>query len=403
MAEARRFVLAHQRLLPPHQLHGKAGILEFFQHIGCIQFDPIDVVGRNPDLVLQSRVRNHRTQLLDELLYAERRLLDGWDKVASIYLASDWPYFERHRARMRRRYQGGQDWPKRLADHVVERIGSDGPLSSTDFTHDEMAIGGWGQPTRLVRQVMNGLYAMGQLGVNERIGTRRTFDLIERLVAPEMLDQDDPHHADPDYQDWHVLRRVRTMGLANPSVTELWLGITGVKAVERRATLARLTERGAVISVEIEGLRGRTLVMASQDLPTLDAIRPGINGGRRAAFIAPLDNLVWDRQLLEWLFDFEYRWEVYTPEAKRKYGYYVLPVLYGERFVGRIEPAFDRKSGLLTIRNWWWEPGVRVSRTMQSALGVCLRRFMRYLEAEGLQLGPALRRKPDLEWMREQA
>lgn len=399
-SEARRFLLAHQRLLPPHQLHGKAGILEFTQHIGCIQFDPIDVVGRNPDLVLQSRLRDHRPRLLEQLLYQERRLLDGWDKVASIYRTSDWPYFERHRARMRRRYGSADEWPARLAEEVVERVRREGPLSSTDFSHDQMATGSWGQPTRVVRQVINGLYAMGKLGVSLRIGTRRAFDLIERLIPAEVLAGDDPHPADPDYQDWHVLRRIRSMGLANPSVTELWLGMTGVRAVERREALARLTERGAVVPVQVERVP-RGLVMAAQDRGTLEAVRSGAGGRPRAAFLAPLDNLVWDRQLLEWLFDFEYRWEVYTPAAKRRYGYYVLPVLYGERLIGRIEPAFDRKSGMLTVRNWWWEPGVRASQAMQSALRVCLRRFLRYLDAVGLKLGPALKGKPDLGWMRE--
>lgn len=396
---ARRFLLMHQHLLPPHQLRGKTSILEFVRHVGCIQFDPIDVVGRNPDLVLQARVADYRSRHLDELLYSERRLWDGWDKLASIYLTSDWPYFERQRARMRRQH-GSPDNPlMRVADHLLERIQGEGALSSIDFSHDEQIEGGWGRPTRLVRQALEILYAMGELGIHHRVGTRRFYDRIERLLPAELLRRPNPNPDDRSYHDWHALRRVRTAGLVNPSATELWLGITRMKAPERRKALDRLVERGELLPVQIEGIPRRTFYLAAQDRPTLEAARAGFSGRRRAAFLAPLDNLTWDRQLLEWLFDFEYRWEVYTPPAKRKYGYYVLPVLYGERFIARVEPSFDRKSSLLTINNWWWEPGVRVSPAMQSALRVCLGRFQAYLKAEELQLGPELHGKPDLEWM----
>ena len=100
---ARRFVFAHHHLWPPRQLKGKDGVRQYIQHVGAIQFDPINIVGRNPDLVLQSRVADFTLGILDELLYEDRLLLDGWDKMASIYSVGDWPYFARQRARMRQR------------------------------------------------------------------------------------------------------------------------------------------------------------------------------------------------------------------------------------------------------------------------------------------------------------
>ena len=400
---ARRFLLAHQHLLPPRRLSGKAGILHFIQHVGCIQFDPIDVVGRNPELVLQARVRDHRSQLLQELLYTDRLLVDGWDKLASVFLTSDWPYFARHRARMWKHHGGADNPPMQLASSLVERIRQEGPLSSIDFAHDQKVQGGWGRPTRLVREAFEILNAMGELGVHHRVGTRRFFDLNDRLIPAEVLARDDPHPDDEAYQAWHVLRRVRTVGLVNPAATEFWLGIPGVKSQARREALARLVERGDLIAVQIEGVPGRTFFLASADLPTLEAVRSGHPSRRQAALIAPLDNLIWDRQLLRWLFDFNYTWEVYTPESKRTYGYYVLPVLYGDRFVARVDPSFDRKSRVLTLNNWWWEPGILVSKPMQAALQACLRDFLGYLQAEGLRLGSRLRRKPQLGWLRELA
>jgi hypothetical protein len=400
---ARRFLLAHQHLLPPRRLSGKAGILHFIQHIGCIQFDPIDVVGRNPELVLQARVRDHRPQLLQELLYADRLLVDGWDKLASIYLTSDWPYFARHRTRMRTHHGRSDNPPMQLANALIERIRREGPLSSIDVAHDQKVLGGWGRPTRLVREAFEILNAMGELSVHHRVGTRRFFDLNDRLIPAEVLARDDPHPDDEAYRAWHVLRRVRSVGLANPNSAEYWHGIPGVKRGEQRAVLARLAERGDLIAVQIEGVPGRTFFLASADLPTLEAVRSGRSGRRQAALIAPLDNLVWDRQMLRWLFDFHYSWEVYTPQAKRRYGYYVLPVLYGDRFVARVDPSFDRKSRVLTLNNWWWEAGIQVSRAMQVALQTCLGDFLRYLQAESLQLGRGLKRKPDLGWLHELA
>jgi uncharacterized protein YcaQ len=98
--DARRFLLAHQHLWPPRRLEDKAGIMDYIRHVGCIQFDPINAVGRNPDLVLQSRVANYHPALLEDLLYTDRQLIDGWDKVASIYSTADWPYFARQRVAM---------------------------------------------------------------------------------------------------------------------------------------------------------------------------------------------------------------------------------------------------------------------------------------------------------------
>ena len=118
---ARRFIFAHQHLYPPRQLTGKDGVQAFIRHVNCIQFDPINVVGRNPDLVLQSRVKDYRPEMLDELLYEDRRLLDGWDKMASIYPVEDWPYFARQRARMEAQFGVPNEIVMQVAPHIIGR------------------------------------------------------------------------------------------------------------------------------------------------------------------------------------------------------------------------------------------------------------------------------------------
>jgi uncharacterized protein YcaQ len=112
-----------------------------------------------------------------------------------------------------------------------------------------------------------------------------------------------------------------------------------------------------------------------------------------------LDNLLWDRRLIKALFDFEYIWEVYKPVAERRYGYYVLPILYGDRFVARFEPGRDRETGALVIKNWWWEPGGGACQQLQTDLLCCFQRFLQYLGADSLQIADAVEEREALGWL----
>ena len=199
------------------------------------------------------------------------------------------------------------------------------------------------------------------------------------------------------YHDWHVLRRIGSMGLTFHQGTDHWLGISHLKAPARNAALERLLSAGLIHPVEVEGWSHKTLYMRASDLPSLEAASSGRQPSRKAAFIAPLDNLIWQRDLLEGLFDFFYRWEVYVPAAKREYGYYVMPVLYGDAFVARMDPKLDRKTQVLRIEGWWWEAGVDpADGAMRRALARALRDFGRYLEAKEIVLGDKARPAPGL-------
>ena len=111
-----------------------------------------------------------------------------------------------------------------------------------------------------------------------------------------------------------------------------------------------------------------------------------------------MDNLIWDRKLVSKIFDFDYKWEVYTPVKERKYGYYVLPIIYNERFIGRFEPIIDRKSNTLLIQNWWWEKDVNVSQDMIDALTICFKNFIKFLNTEKLSIANTLV-KDRLKWI----
>jgi uncharacterized protein YcaQ len=391
-AHARRFLLHHQQLLPPRQLTGRDGILEYVRHVGCIQYDPLNVVGRNPDLVLQSRIAQYDPQWLEDLMHVEHRLLVGWDKMAAVILREAWPHFRRHRELMTDQH-GGKDEPAmKIADFVLEEIRKRGPLCSRDIEHEEKLEWWWGREARLVRAALEVLSATGAILTHHRVRSVRYFDLAERVLPPEILNASDPHPRDEDYEDWHVTRRIGSLGLAPVSgATDYWYGIVGVKGVPGRTkVLARLAGRGEVVPLAVEGIDRRLFFLRTTDLPGLEASAEPAAAPDEAAFLAPLDNAIWNREMLRQLFDFDYRWEVYTPKAKRIYGYYVLPVLYGERFIARAEPILDKKTRVLTIAGWWWEKGVRPNAAMRNALSTCIKEFARYLSAKEIRLGDGL-------------
>jgi hypothetical protein len=370
--------------------------MDLFRHIGCIQFDPIDIVGRNPDLVLQSRVAGYRPSLLEELMYNERHLYVGWDKMAAIVQSAHWPSFARHRALMVRQHGKPETAEMKLAPFVLEEIRKRGPLSSRDIEHDATVDWWWGRKKRLVGASLEILSAMGIVLVHHRARSIRYFDLAERILPREILEAPDPHPADEDYQDWHVVRRIGSLGLAPASgAPEYWWAIMGVKGTAARAAvLTRLAERGDVVPVAVDGVPKRLFFLRASDLPTLEAVgEPSTtptavaSAVAAATFIAPLDNLTWDRELLRQVFGFDYCWEIYKPKEKRAYGYYVLPVLYGDRFIARVEPVYDKKGRVLTFASWWWEKGIRPNAAMRDALRTCVREFAAYLEADSVRVG----------------
>ena len=389
---ARRFLLSHQRLLPPQRLAGKAGILELFEHLGCIQYDPIDIVGRNPDLVLQSRIARYRPSLLDRLMHAEHKVYVGWDKMSALVLRDAWPSFARHRALMVKQHGDAETPEMKVAPLILDEIRRRGPLSSRDIDHAGKVDWWWGRPTRVVHASLEILCSMGVVLPHHRERSVRYFDLAERVFPAEILGAPDPHPDDTSYEDWHVLRRVGSLGLAPANgAPEYWWGIMGVKGGEARArVLARLAERGDAVSVGVSTAPKRTFFVRATDVPTLEAAERDSGHPAEAAFLAPLDNVTWDRELLRQVFDFDYCWEIYKPKEKRTYGYYVLPVLYGERFVARAEPKFDKNERVLSIDGWWWESGVRPDDAMAEALRVALAEFAAYLGATEVRLGGSL-------------
>lgn len=379
-AQARRFLIAYHGLDRYGPKGKEATIREYFAKAGSIQFDPLDVCGKNAELVLQSRVKDFRPSDLYTLLYKKRVLTEGWDKMMCIYNMVDYPGFKRRRNRDLL-YLNSEKCVelKSVSEKIIEEIKKRGALSSLDLDFHEKIDWSWA-PAKLSRAALEILFFSGQLAIESRIHSRRQYDLVEKLVPPEIFKAEDPNPTEENYNDWRVLRRLKSMGLYYSKSGDGWLGM--IKKIERDKSLMRLQSHNKVLNIEIEKLPYHFYIPSEERELMLRIINGERRISKKISFLAPLDNFMWDRFLIETLFSFKYRWEVYKPAVEREYGYYVLPVLYGDKIIARFEPVRNKKLSILTIKNWWWEEGVKKDASQQSAIEKALRDFASFLEVQ---------------------
>jgi len=358
---ARRFLVLRHLLAPPRALPAEPeSVLRVMDRVGSLQFDPLEIAGRNHDLVLLSRIAGYRREWTDRWLYQDRVLYETYNKMLSIVPTAELPWYRLTWDRNHAEHTGGAfDEHAPLVEELLGRIRDGGPLLPRDVG-PRAAIEWYWRPTNQVRAILEALSEAGILGISRRERNLRVYDLVERLFPAELLAQRVPEW---EQRRHRLLSRYRAGGLLGAGgQSELWYG-TGRNAAERASLRAELVERGEIVPVVVEGVKGERFVVGSE-LPILEQAGREVAAGeppggvaRGVAFLAPLDPLCWDRDLLRKLFDFDYVWEVYVPAAKRRWGYYVLPILFGDRLVGRIEPRIERRAGALRIAGLWWEDG----------------------------------------------
>jgi uncharacterized protein YcaQ len=398
-ATARRFLAMRHLLAPPRALPAEpASVMQVMERLGSLQFDPLDVTGRNHDLVLAARIDGYRRAWTDDLLYRERALFEAHNKGLSLLPTNELPL---HRLTWDRERAAHETTTFRdhapLVDELLDRIRRDGPLAAADV-EPRVAIDWYWRPTNQVRAILEALAESGILGLARRDGNRRVYDLVERLFPEAMLADRPPAR---DQYRHKLLSRYRAHGLlGRTGSAELWL--SGAPATRkaghddvpiRSELLDELVEAGTLVPVKVDGVRGDRYILA-EELPLLDAATDDgrAMGQPGAVMLAPLDPLVWDRALLRSLYDFDYVWEVYVPAAKRRWGYYVLPLLYGDRLVGRIEPRVDRRAGTLRIIGLWWEAGFRPleEASIVAALVDALEAHARFTGATRIVMAPGV-------------
>jgi uncharacterized protein len=389
---ARRFLVARHFLAPARCVAGGLdGVLEVFRRFGSIQFDPIAVAGRSHDLVLHARVAGYEPAWCD-VLYERREIFEATNKALSLVPTSEFPWFRLGFGRKGPRFHAGilAENPV-VAERVLGRIRAEGALSALDFEPEHGAPKDWfGMPENVVRAVLEAYTVTGAIGLARRDGNRRYYDLLERLLPAEVLAREVPVREQLRHK---LLSRYRAHGLlgaggaagtfdriANPESAP---GRPG-----RNELRAELVELGALVPVDVEGVRGKRFVLGEE----LALLQAPPEPARSVAFIAPFDSLLWDNSLLANLFAFDYVWEGFFPSAKRRWGWYVLPISFGDRLVGRIEPRIDRDRARVDVHGIWWEDGFAPRRAGGFVDAMCdaLRAYLRFAGADRLEWAPHL-------------
>jgi uncharacterized protein YcaQ len=383
---ARRFLVARHFLAPARSLAGgRRAVLEVFRKLGSVQFDPLAVAGRNHDLVLHARVADYDPDWCARL-YERREIFEAYNKGLSLVPLGEFPWF---RGVLSRRSSQLLAENADVAERVLERVRAEGPLSSSDFEPEQGAATDWfGTPTNTVRAVLEAFTVTGVLGLARRDGNRRSYDLLERLLPAEVLAREIPLH---DQLRHKMLSRYRAHGLLGASPGADILGGLGTAKPDprfpgfagRTALREELIEQGELVPVDVEGVRGKRFVLRDE----VESLEAPPEPPPSVAFLPPFDALVWDRLLLGSLFDFHYVWELFVPPAKRRWGWYVLPILFRDRFVGRIEPRIDREEARVQILDVWWEKGFAPRRAegFVDAMRDALRAYLRFAGARSLE------------------
>lgn len=371
----RLFLDRHALCEAPTGAAARPDLLALIERLGFVQVDSINTVARAHDMILWSRRRAYRPPLLKRMLEKDRSLFEHWTHDAAIIPASFLPHW---RWRMRRdtprildRYRKwhGPDFEDRL-DEVITHIRDHGPAGTGDVGQDEArSKGGWWEwhPSKAALEF---LWQSGRIAVTRRDGFAKLYDLAERVHAPgeEMTDA--------DAIDWAMNAALDRLGFATTGELAAFWGRIRPDEAARWADAA--LHRGEVVPVRIESADGsHRRALARPDLDPDTAAAP-----RGLRILSPFDPALRDRNRTERLFGFHYRIEVFVPEAKRRFGYYVFPILEDDRLIGRIDARARRAEGVLSVAGLWLEPGIRPAKARLAKIEAQLQRLALFAQCE---------------------
>jgi len=372
-SQARQFLLQHQLLLPPQTLHGEKAVGRVFDYLRIIQYDPLNPCGRNPDLVLQSRISDYHPDGYHRWLYQEKKGIECYDKELCIIPIEDFSLTDHRRLLVKDRTDNKYFLKKydKAIHELFARIQNDGEITSNDIKDTTRVTSDWGTDALFGRIALETLWRMGRLVISRREKGKKYYDLPGNVHTSL---HEEVELGSLELTTNHLRRRLKSVGLLPlGGGGGGWQGLGSVRKV-----IKQLVDEGGFIEVCIKNI-DRHYVVSRDDEKAIIS-KPHVLKTKKVTFIAPLDNLMWDRQMILELFNFHYRWEVYTPVAIRKYGYYVLPILYGEEFIGRIEPVL-KKDRTLEIRGLWKEEGKVWDEQTHAAFKKALDIFKEYAKS----------------------
>jgi uncharacterized protein YcaQ len=367
--------------------------MDVVRDIGCLQLDPISYVAKSHLLVAWSRLGPYDRSVIDRLLWDERRLFEYFAHAAAIVLTEDYPI---HRFQMRRAWSGPGAYSKRIRSwveeneplrrHIVKEVRRRGPVRSRDLDDASQTgwkSGGWWDE-RNVTRMLDILWTKGQLMIVGRSGAQRWWDLSERWL-PEWT----PRESLRDPQAVRIAAQRSLRGLGVGTMRHIERHFIRSTYPNLKTVLLRLEKEGTIEPVEVLDVDGATFpgrwFVHAEDLPILERLEAG-DWQPRTTLLSPFDNLLCDRDRTVQLWDFFYRAEFYTPKEKRVYGFYALPILHGERLIGRVDVANDRKAAQLRVDRVFAEEGAPVTRAVGAEIAASLRELAAFLGCESIEM-----------------
>ena len=364
--QARHLILHLQGLtLPPHRALGLDGLSDLIMRLGFVQLDSIQWVERAQHMILYARSQAYRPAHLKRLLEKERFLFENWTHDAAVIPCCFYPYwrhkFSRHKEKLDSKFDDWQGGGYRdHCDDLLNRIESEGGLRSRDLDRPDTGPAEMWQ-WHDGKAALEFLWRTGHLCIHGREGFQKVYDLAERGIPTEHFESTVSHD---EFVDWACRSALERLGFGSAGdISRYWDLVSIAEArdwlEDQSSDLVRLVDIQGV-QKDIKQFYGRA------DLAQLMTNLPDIPGRMRA--LSPFDPVIRDRKRLEWLFGFEYRIEIYVPEAKRRWGYYVFPLLEGDRLIGRIDMRARREENELEVKSLWLEPRVKMSDARRSRL-----------------------------------
>jgi hypothetical protein len=393
-ATARRlFLLAHGLMDRPAGSGKGADLAALVHRLGFVQVDSVNTLARAHDLILFARRPAYRPENLRRLNDADRATFEHWTHDASVIPCAFFPHwrlkFARDRDRLRDRWK---DWQGSAfhteIDTVLRHVTDHGAVHSAEIGEKRptKSTGWWDwNPSKTALEY---LWRSGDLAITRREGFRKVYDLTERVIPPERLNA---HVPEAEVIDWACTAALDRLGFATSGELAAFFAL--ITPAEAREWAAAALAEGRVTEVGmncVDGAPRRVLIRPE----TLDRLSDLPDPPARLRVLSPFDPALRDRKRAERLFGFHYRIEIFVPEAQRRYGYYVFPLLEGDRIVGRVDMAADRQAGILRLRALWPEPGVRWGQGRQARLEAELDRLLPLAGCDGVAFADGWQREP---------
>lgn len=382
---ARLFLDAQGLCADPARRATKLELAKIIDTLGFVQVDTINVVARAHDLTLLSRLDGYQPEMLRTLLEKDRMLFEHWTHDAAVIPTRWYAHWKPRFAQAIARIEAHPWWeermggrPEEVLDHVRSRIRAEGPLKSVDFEHEGERGTWWAW--KPAKTALECLWRTGELAIAGREHFHKRYDFAER-VHPEAHGRPVP---DPEVQlEWACATAAERLVIFTPrELSAFW---DDMPLVSTRAWCAGAQRQGRIAPVEVESMDGSApkAAFALSDWPRL--LKKVPDPPDRMRLLCPFDPILRDRSRCLLRFSFDYRFEAFTPAPKRHYGYYILPLLEGDRLVGRLDPKLHRDKGVLEIRGLWWEPGIKPTKIRLKRLREALEGLAAFTGASEIQ------------------